>query len=602
MSAEDLEKFMEENPEYVARLAAKAFRSRELLGVGNRSYVDAFKYPQSRFDARELLSLARAEGPPDMAQTLNDPGKLLTDRYLIPPSIMIFQWAGLNYQKKWWGEVDGGLADAAAVIQAALNALTSGGEIFVRRSLYSISKSISFAGLNNIDLMAERGTILSAAAGFTDISMLDNVLDRIKIENFILQCNNLAGGIRGHPTTPMTDVRIFRNRILASGAEGISSTYNLNQDVYIVENLIDMQNGGGDCLQIAGRNVHALRNKLINWMSGANAIAANGLIDGMWVENNLIDGGGTGGVAVSFDSAMANGVRTMLRCRGNRITNIASDGIRGYTSAGLAGCTAEDWIIAYNRIVGGRWGMYFNFVNESAHGKDIQIPHNKIVGSTGGIYLAIADNSAALGNRACACAGVGLAFDGVSRSIIKGNFGLNNGQNAGYADRCGILLNNVIISLITDNECFDDQGVKTQQDGFKVTGSCNSNIVLGNILLDNAANPINNVAQFGMSALKANRGYNPRGSLANPYSVAAGPLDDFAKAQAFPSSGVDYTVWDSPKLIIIGGGTITSVSIDGVATGQAGAGTPATAYRLEPGQVWNVVWTVQPTINGVWRC
>jgi hypothetical protein len=97
-----------------------------------------------------------------------------------------------------------------------------------------------------------------------------------------------------------------------------------------------------------------------------------------------------------------------------------------------------------------------------------------------------------------------------------------------------------------------------------------------------------------------NTGYNPRGNIATPYSAAAGPLDDAAKAQAFPTSATLYTVRFSPKLIVIGGGTITNVQIDGIATGQAGAGSPATAYRLEPGQTFLCTWTVQPTINGVW--
>lgn len=100
--------------------------------------------------------------------------------------------------------------------------------------------------------------------------------------------------------------------------------------------------------------------------------------------------------------------------------------------------------------------------------------------------------------------------------------------------------------------------------------------------------------------VRANPGYNPRGNIANPYSVAAGLILDVSAAQAFPTSATNYTVAASPKLITIYGGTITSVSIDGVATGQAGAATFA-AYRLEPGQILNVVWAVQPA-SEVYAC
>ena len=108
------------------------------------------------------------------------------------------------------------------------------------------------------------------------------------------------------------------------------------------------------------------------------------------------------------------------------------------------------------------------------------------------------------------------------------------------------------------------------------------------------ANKIVNAGAVLLIRIEDNPDYNPRGNVANPYTVAAGYLRDVAAAQAFPSSGVNYTVTESPKEITIYGGTITSVSIDGVATGQAGAATFA-AYSLRPGQILNVVWAVQPS-------
>ena len=90
--------------------------------------------------------------------------------------------------------------------------------------------------------------------------------------------------------------------------------------------------------------------------------------------------------------------------------------------------------------------------------------------------------------------------------------------------------------------------------------------------------------------IEGNQGYNPVGAIANPYSVGAGPLDDTAKVQAFPSSNTNYTVAASPKFIIIYGGTVTSISIDGVITGLTSG-----SFYLTPKQVLNVVWTVQPS-------
>ena len=87
-----------------------------------------------------------------------------------------------------------------------------------------------------------------------------------------------------------------------------------------------------------------------------------------------------------------------------------------------------------------------------------------------------------------------------------------------------------------------------------------------------------------------NRGYNPKGVVANAYTVAAGNIQDNAGAQAFPTSNTNYTITHSPKFITIYGGTVTSISIDGTATGLTSGG-----FYLSPGQVLNVVWTGQPS-------
>lgn len=125
--------------------------------------------------------------------------------------------------------------------------------------------------------------------------------------------------------------------------------------------------------------------------------------------------------------------------------------------------------------------------------------------------------------------------------------------------------------------------------GKTVTGvkvhDCNIANLTGAVFVEGATGKVEKHSNFG---------YNPVGNVATPYSVVAGNLDDVAAAQAFPTSATNYTVVGSPKLISIYGGTITSVSIDGVATGQSGAGSFC-AYRLEPGQVLNVVWTGQPS-------
>jgi hypothetical protein len=191
---EEFEEFIKRNPDEARRLISKAFVPRELLTVGNRSYINAYKNPESRFDPRDLCSDGHNCPPnPDMLQPLSDPGKLFTDKYLIPPSSLIFQWAGRNYGKKWWGEVAGGLTNAATVIQSELNALTAGRtwkELIVVRGNYPDLDQIklpSYTEFNLIGLMKARANLndhlitnSDHVGGNTDITIVGGHYDANK--------------------------------------------------------------------------------------------------------------------------------------------------------------------------------------------------------------------------------------------------------------------------------------------------------------------------------------------------------------------------------------------------------------------------------------
>jgi len=155
LNEREFEEFVERNPEEALRLIVKAFKPRELLKVGNRSYVDAFKYPESRFDAEDLMpdggGSLQVLNNPDMLQPLSDPGKLFTDKYVIPPSSLIFQWGDRIYDKKWWGELAGGLTDASTAIQSAIKALPNGGKIFIKEGVYKLSNFLYIGTTNNVD-------------------------------------------------------------------------------------------------------------------------------------------------------------------------------------------------------------------------------------------------------------------------------------------------------------------------------------------------------------------------------------------------------------------------------------------------------------------
>jgi parallel beta-helix repeat protein len=110
----------------ISRLIVKALKEEELLRIGNRSYLNAFRYPESRFDAKDLMPNGGNLKVLDSLQSLKDPRMLFTDKYIIPPDQLVFSLAGKCYRKSWLGEIAGGVTNAAAVINDALGALTPG--------------------------------------------------------------------------------------------------------------------------------------------------------------------------------------------------------------------------------------------------------------------------------------------------------------------------------------------------------------------------------------------------------------------------------------------------------------------------------------------
>jgi hypothetical protein len=85
-----------------------------------------------------------------------------------------------------------------------------------------------------------------------------------------------------------------------------------------------------------------------------------------------------------------------------------------------------------------------------------------------------------------------------------------------------------------------------------------------------------------------NSGYNPVGIITNPWR-ATGDLTSDGGGSADPVSGRRYTVRQSPKTIIITGGSVTQIEIDGAA-----AGLSAGVFKLGIGETIAVTYTSLP--------
>jgi hypothetical protein len=86
-----------------------------------------------------------------------------------------------------------------------------------------------------------------------------------------------------------------------------------------------------------------------------------------------------------------------------------------------------------------------------------------------------------------------------------------------------------------------------------------------------------------------NSGYNPVGVLANPWRPT-GDLTNDESGSADPVSGQLYTVRQSPKTVIITGGAVTQIAIDGTPTGLL-----AGVFKLGIGETIAVTYSALPT-------
>jgi hypothetical protein len=86
-----------------------------------------------------------------------------------------------------------------------------------------------------------------------------------------------------------------------------------------------------------------------------------------------------------------------------------------------------------------------------------------------------------------------------------------------------------------------------------------------------------------------NSGYNPVGAIANPWRPT-GELTNDGGGSTEPVSGKLYTVRQSPKTIIITGGSATEIAIDGTPTGLS-----AGVFKLGVGEMIAVTYRSVPT-------
>ncbi len=199
-----------------------------------------------------------------------------------------------------------------------------------------------------------------------------------------------------------------------------------------------------------------------------------------------------------------------------------------------------------------------------------------------GIYFDSAgtSNHSITGNVIKNCEGSAVANGGSNNDlVIAGNII----QNVNTVVRgSAIQLTNTTRVLISGNNI----GSNSQSPALVMGGTSEDWRIIGNHFVGDSG-----VALSGVGSVVVNNfGYNPVGRISNPWPASGADLtNQVASGGPAPASGRVYTVRHSPKTIVVTGGHVTAVLIDGVATGST-AGT----FKLGVGETIAITYTSSP--------
>ncbi len=185
------------------------------------------------------------------------------------------------------------------------------------------------------------------------------------------------------------------------------------------------------------------------------------------------------------------------------------------------------------------------------------------------------------GNVIKQCEGSAIRGEGGNNDVmVSGN--VIDGTNLAVPD-ASIVFHSAERITITGNKILNNQ----TGNPIGMKGSSKNWHIAGNSF---AQNHNNGPAPVSIdSTVINNAGYNPVGIIAKPWQPS-GELTNDGGGSADPVSGRLYTIRQSPKTIIIAGGHVTQIAIDGTPTGLS-----AGVFKLGNGETIAVTYSSVPT-------
>ena len=242
----------------------------------------------------------------------------------------------------------------------------------------------------------------------------------------------------------------------------------------------------------------------------------------------------------------------------------------------------------------GRGIMLFGPVSSGASIVGNMVANVKSIGSTSGtgIYFAgpetlgepATSNHTVTGNVIKNCEGSAIANGGLNTDIvISGNIIENTNS---VVPGAAIQLTDAERILITGNNFSET----VPNAAIAMAGNSDNWQITQNYLDDSATDPVS--LRGAGSVVINNAGYNPVGNIPDPWPASGGDLtNEVSGGSPNPQSGTVYTVRHSPKTIVVTGGDLSQISINGVDTGLT-----AGVFKLGIGETIVVTYdTLIPT-------
>jgi len=208
---------------------------------------------------------------------------------------------------------------------------------------------------------------------------------------------------------------------------------------------------------------------------------------------------------------------------------------------GIRGLNAQDVTVTNNTIAASEQGQVVNFRGVDSAFRDLSFTNNKIVAGSG-VRAAL---------------------------LIE--------SDPGFA---------------SSHVRIESNHIETQGSAIEIKGLSGDIVITGNII--EQVLPITSdtdvILTGARSVIVNNAGYNPVGSISNPWPSNGTDLTNrVPSGSAVPRSGKMYTIRNTPKTIIITGGSVSQIQINGV-----NAGSIAGTYKLGVGETIAVTYTSPP--------